>query len=115
MPPVGKHVARTLVLRVQRLPSSGARPAAICSARAAGAAGYAFIKSYVMTRFRCYLLNPANKIVSVDSVEAETDAGAVTLAGQLISGKYVEFAAIEIWDRARFIDKVRNPTPQRKN
>jgi hypothetical protein len=67
-----------------------------------------------MTRFRCYLLNPANKIVSVDNVEAETDSGAVALAGQLISAKYVEFAAIEIWDRARLIGKIRNPTPRGK-
>jgi hypothetical protein len=65
-----------------------------------------------MTHFRCYLLNPANKIVSVDSVEAETEVGAVALAGQLIRAKYVEFAAIEIWDRARLIGKVRNPNPK---
>jgi hypothetical protein len=65
-----------------------------------------------MSHFRCYLLNAADKIVSVDSVEAETDATAMEMAGQLILAKHAEFAAIEVWDRARCVGKVLSPTPK---
>lgn len=63
-----------------------------------------------MSYFRCYLLNTANKIVSVDSLEAEGDATAMEMAGQLILSKHTEFAAIEVWDRARCVGKVSSPT-----
>jgi hypothetical protein len=69
-------------------------------------------KSYIMTHFRCYLLNATDNIVSMDSVEAETDDSAVELAGRLIVTKYDELAAIEVWDRARLIGKVLNPAPK---
>jgi hypothetical protein len=42
-----------------------------------------------MPHFRCYLLNSADKIVSVDSFEAQSDAAAMKLAGQLILVKLV--------------------------
>jgi len=54
-----------------------------------------------MSYFRCYLLNTADKIVSVDSLEARDDATAMEMAGQLILSKHTEFAAIEVWDCAR--------------
>jgi hypothetical protein len=63
-----------------------------------------------MSYFRCYLLNSTDKIVSVDSVEAEGDASAMEMAGQLILTKHTEFAAIEVWDCARCVGKVLSPT-----
>ena len=63
-----------------------------------------------MPNFRCYLLNTADKIVSVDSLEAEGDAAAMEMAGQLILLKHTEFAAIEVWDCARCVGRVSSPT-----
>jgi hypothetical protein len=65
-----------------------------------------------MPHFRCYLLNSADKIVSVDSIEAENDAAALEMAGQLILARHAEFAAIEVWDRTRCVGKVQSPTPK---
>jgi hypothetical protein len=55
------------------------------------------------------LLNAADKIVSVDSLEAEGDGAAMEMAGQLILSKHTEFAAIEVWDCARCVGKVSSP------
>jgi hypothetical protein len=63
-----------------------------------------------MSYFRCYLLNTADKIVSVDSVEARDDAAAMEMAGRLILSKHTDFAAIEVWDCARRVGKVSSPT-----
>ena len=63
-----------------------------------------------MSYFRCYLLNTADKIVSVDSLEARDDASAMEMAGQLILSTHTEFAAIEVWDCARCVGKVSSPT-----
>jgi len=63
-----------------------------------------------MPHFRCYLLNTADEIVSVDSVEAVNDGVAIEMAGHLILAKHAEFAAIEVWDCARRVGKVLNPT-----
>jgi len=65
-----------------------------------------------MSHFRCYLLNAADKIVSVDSLEAEGDAAAMEMAGQLILSKHAGFAAIEVWDRSRCVGKILSPTPK---
>lgn len=65
-----------------------------------------------MPHFRCYLLNSADKIASVDSIEAEHDAAAMEMAGQLILTKHTEYAAMELWDRARCVGKVQSPTPK---
>jgi hypothetical protein len=62
-----------------------------------------------MPHFRCYLLNSADQIVSVDSVEATDDSAAMEMAGQLILSRHSKFAAIEIWDRARCVGKVLSP------
>jgi hypothetical protein len=43
-----------------------------------------------MSYFRCYLLKSTNKIVSVDSLEAEDDGAAMEMAGQLILSKHAE-------------------------
>ena len=63
-----------------------------------------------MPHFRCYLLNATDKIVSVDSVEADGDGTAMEMAGQLILSKHAEFAAIEVWDHARCVGKVLGST-----
>ena len=63
-----------------------------------------------MSYFRCYLLNTADKIVSVDSVQAEGGDAAMEIAAQLILSKHAEFAAIEVWDCARCVGKVLSPT-----
>jgi hypothetical protein len=65
-----------------------------------------------MTHFRCYLLNARDEIVSVDSVEAANDAGAMELAGQLILAQHSVFAAIEVWDRARCVGQSSEPDPE---
>jgi hypothetical protein len=58
------------------------------------------------------LLNTADKIASVDGLEARDDATAMEMAGQLILSKHTEFAAIELWDCARRVGKVLSPTPK---
>ena len=63
-----------------------------------------------MTYFRCYLLNRVDKIVSVDSLEAEGDGAAMEMAGQLFMSKHPGYAAIEVWDHARCVGKVMRPT-----
>jgi hypothetical protein len=65
-----------------------------------------------MSYFRCYLLNSADEIVSVDSLEAQNDRTAMEMAGQLILSEHTEFAAIEVWDCARRVGKVSSPTPK---
>ena len=70
-----------------------------------------FFKSYIMPHFRCYLLNSADKIVSVDGIEAESDALAMQIAAQLIMVKYAALAAIEVWHRARYVGKVLSARP----
>ena len=65
-----------------------------------------------MPHFRCYFLNAADKIVSVDSIEAENDAAAMEMTGQLILAKHAEYAAIEVWDRSRCVGRVQSPTPK---
>jgi hypothetical protein len=62
-----------------------------------------------MPHFRCYLLNSRDSIVSVDSVEAGDDAGAMELASRLILARHAQFAAIEVWDRARRVGKILSP------
>jgi hypothetical protein len=63
-----------------------------------------------MSYFRCYLLNASDKIVSVDSVEAQDDNAAMEMAGELILSKHTEYAALEVWDCARCVGKVLSPT-----
>jgi len=58
------------------------------------------------------LLNAADEIVSVDSVEAVNDGVAIEMAGRLILAKHAAFAAIEVWDCARRVGKVLSPTPK---
>jgi hypothetical protein len=65
-----------------------------------------------MSYFRCYLLNAADEIVSVDSLEAQNDGTAMEMAGQLILSKHTAFAAIEVWDCARRVGKILSPTPK---
>jgi hypothetical protein len=71
--------------------------------------GPAQIGSSVMSYFRCYLLNSSDKIVSVDSLDAEDDGAAMEMAGQLILSKHTAYAAIEVWDCARCVGRVLSP------
>jgi hypothetical protein len=62
------------------------------------------------SHFRCYLLNAADNIVSVNSVQAQDDVAAIEMAGQLMLSKHSAFAAIEVWDCARLVGKITSPT-----
>lgn len=64
-----------------------------------------------MPHFRCYLLNSADKIVSVDSLDAEDDDAAMEMAGQLITAKHSRLAAIEVWRGASARSRVRHQIP----
>jgi len=66
-----------------------------------------------MSLFKCYLMDRANTIASVDSVEAENDAVAMRLAGDMILARHDRFAAIEVWERARCVGKISNFVPKR--
>jgi hypothetical protein len=61
-----------------------------------------------MPSFRCYILNGLNSIVSVDSVEAEDDALAMSLAGGLLRERYSNSAAIEVWHQKRVVGRIEN-------
>jgi hypothetical protein len=60
----------------------------------------------VMPNYRCYLLNANDSILSVDSVEADEDGLAMSLAGGLLHEKYTQFAAIEVWEQKRCIGRI---------
>ncbi len=66
-----------------------------------------------MSLFKCYLMDGANTIASVDSVEAENDAGAMRLAGNMILARHDRFTAIEVWEQARCVGKIVSSVPKR--
>lgn len=57
------------------------------------------------------MLNSVDQIVSVDGIDAESDARAMEMAAQLIVTKHANNAAIEVWDRARCVGRVLSPKP----
>jgi hypothetical protein len=59
-----------------------------------------------MTHYRCYILNASDNIVSVDSVEADEDPLAISLAGGLFRERYRTFAAIEVWNQKKLIGRI---------
>lgn len=59
-----------------------------------------------MPHYRCYLLNTSDNIVSVDSVQADDDGLAMSLAGGLLREKYTNMAAIEVWDQKRCLGRI---------
>jgi hypothetical protein len=59
-----------------------------------------------MPHYRCYLLNASDNIVSVDSVQADDDGLAVSLAGGLLREKYTNMAAIEVWEQKRCLGRI---------
>jgi len=63
-----------------------------------------------MPHYRCYILNGYGTIVSVDSVEADDDALAISLAGGLLRERHSAFAAIEIWHQKRMVGRIDNTT-----
>jgi hypothetical protein len=61
-----------------------------------------------MFSYRCYVLDVEDKIVSVDSVEAEDDADALSKAALKIRIS-PKFPIIEVWQGKRIVGRV----PQR--
>lgn len=59
-----------------------------------------------MRSFRCYLMDNAEHVVSVFSIEAEDDANAMWLAGDLRRTKYCKNAGIDVWDQARYVGRI---------
>jgi len=59
-----------------------------------------------MPHYRCYILNAVDSIVSVDSVEADEDALALSLAAGLLRERYNSFAAIEVWQQKKLVGKI---------
>ena len=59
-----------------------------------------------MPHYRCYLLNTSDNIVSVDSVQADDDSLAMSLAGGLLREKYTNMAAIEVWEQKRCLGRI---------
>jgi hypothetical protein len=59
-----------------------------------------------MPHYRCYLLNASDNIVSVDSVQAEEDGLAMSLAGGLLRERYTNMAAIEVWEQKRCLGRI---------
>ena len=67
----------------------------------------------IMHSFRCYLMDSADHIVSVDSIEAEDDASAMQLADTLSKARNHECAGIEVGTRRDVWDGswIHSPTP----
>ena len=61
-----------------------------------------------MPSYRCYILDVEDRIASVDSVEAENDAGALSKAALKIRVS-PKFPIIEVWQGRRIVGRV----PQR--
>jgi hypothetical protein len=59
-----------------------------------------------MLHYRCYLLNTSDNIVSVDSLQADDDGLAMSLAGGLLREKYPNMAAIEVWEQKRCLGRI---------
>jgi hypothetical protein len=59
-----------------------------------------------MPHYRCYLLNTSDNIVSVDSLQADDDGLAMSLAGGLLREKYTNMAAIEVWEQKRCLGRI---------
>jgi hypothetical protein len=59
-----------------------------------------------MPHYRCYILNASDNIVSVDSVEADEDPLAMSLAGGLLRERYRTFAAIEVWSQKKLVGRI---------
>lgn len=56
--------------------------------------------------FRCYLLNAANSITSVDGVDADDDEAALAAAKSLLNSKHNGYAAVEVWFQKRLVGKI---------
>jgi hypothetical protein len=61
-----------------------------------------------MSTYRCYLLNDANNIVSVDSVQADEDETAMAMAASLLRGQHPTSAAMEVWEERRCLGRIEN-------
>jgi hypothetical protein len=63
-----------------------------------------------MVTYRCYLLNYWDKIVSVDSVQAEEDDIAMVMAASLLR-QHPTSAAMEVWQLRRRLGRIENDGP----
>ena len=61
-----------------------------------------------MPHYRCYILNAADSIITVDSVEADEDALAMSLAGGLLRERYKTFTAIEVWQQKKLVGRIQS-------
>ncbi len=59
-----------------------------------------------MAVFRCYVMDRADQIVSVDNLEATDDASAMRLADELRKANYSGDVKIEVWDLARCLGRI---------
>lgn len=64
-----------------------------------------------MPTYRCYLLNWSDRIVSVDSLQAEDDEIAMVMASGLLREQHLTSAAMEVWEQKRCIGRVDNNGP----
>ena len=64
-----------------------------------------------MATYRCYLLNWSDKIVSVDSLQAEEDGIAMVMASSLLREQHPTSAAMEVWEQKRRLGRVENDGP----
>jgi hypothetical protein len=65
-------------------------------------------------QFRCYLLNSADHIVSVDGIETTDDADAMMIASALLRQRYSRFSAMEIWQEKRCIGRIANEAAKKE-
>jgi len=64
-----------------------------------------------MTTCRCDLLNWSDKIVSVDSLQAEADEIAMAMANSLLRERHPTSAAMEVWEQKRRLGRIENDAP----
>ncbi|HJR21085.1 MAG TPA: hypothetical protein VJ822_05655 [Dongiaceae bacterium] len=64
-----------------------------------------------MPTYRCYLLNYADNIVSVDSLQADDDDIAMVMATGLLREQHPTSAAMEVWEQRRRLGRIENSAP----
>jgi hypothetical protein len=64
-----------------------------------------------MLTYRCYLLNWSDRIVSVDSLQADEDDLAMVMAGSLLREQHPTSAAMEVWEQKRRLGRIENDGP----
>jgi len=57
-------------------------------------------------QYRCYLLDLNSKFAGVEIIEADSDADAVARADTLFRERGAGYSGVEVWDRARCIERI---------